>query len=312
MNLGRPRLAAILDQVGSDRLVALGGGRVIDSVAVLPFEDLTGSQELTSFSASIADVLTDKLSQLPQLRVVSRSSSSRFKPGEYDISSAAEQLGVRTIVMGKITRSGDDVFVRVEILDAVDDRHLAGFMFQRPLAGISALQGEIAHAAARQLQLELTDEQQKRLSLSETEDQLLQERLTLKQLEQSIETLAEKKQYYRYKGMMPNDKERIHFLRLPIEAREGWATHRGYNAEEEGYSDEIAEVIENNDVAMGMSHKAVVESWGDPDAVEVAGNPIYGNQRWRYSRYISSNDGYQKVEKILYFESGRLVGWETY
>ena len=148
--------------------------------------------------------------------------------------------------------------------------------------------------------------------LSETEGQLLQERLTLKQLEQSIETLAEKKQYYRYKGVMENDKERIHFLRLPIEAREGWATHRGYNAEEEGYSDEIAEVIENNDVAMGMSHKAVVESWGDPDAVEVAGNPIYGNQRWRYSRYISSNDGYQKVEKILYFESGRLVGWETY
>lgn len=146
------------------------GGRVIDSVAVLPFEDLTSSPELTSFSASIADVLTDKLSQLPQLRVVSRSSSSRFKPGEYDISSAAEQLGVRAIVMGKITRSGDDVFVRVEIVEAVDDRHLAGFMFQRPLSDISALQSEIAHAAAKQLQLGLTDEQQNRLSLIETED----------------------------------------------------------------------------------------------------------------------------------------------
>ncbi len=148
-----------------------GGTRGIDSVAVLPFEDLTGSSEISNFSGSIADVITDRLSQLPQLRVVSRSSTARFKPGEYELSSAADQLGVRALVTGKITRSGDDVLVRVEIVDAVEDRHLAGIQFQRPLSGISLLQSEIAHSAARQLQLKLTDEQQKRLSLSETEDQ---------------------------------------------------------------------------------------------------------------------------------------------
>jgi hypothetical protein len=71
-------------------------------------------------------------------------------------------------------------------------------------------------------------------------------------------------------------------------------------------------LIEKNDVSVGMSQKAVTESWGDPDLVEVAGDPIYGNERWRYSRYISSNDGYNKQVRVIYFESGRVVGWETH
>lgn len=148
--------------------------------------------------------------------------------------------------------------------------------------------------------------------LSEAERQALEARLALHRLELQLQTDREKRQYYRYKGLMLNDQERIYFLRLPtVEARERWATGRGYNAEEDGYSDQIAEMIEKNDVTVGMSQKAVIESWGDPDIVEVAGNPIYGNERWRYSRYISSNEGYQKVDRYLYFEAGRLVGWET-
>ena len=160
----------VLISIGVYLALFAKGGRAIDSVAVLPFEDLTGSPELASFSGSIADVVTDQLSQLPQLRVVSRSSTSRFKPGEYDILSAADRLGVRAIVTGKITRSGDDIFVRMEIVDAVENHHLAGMTFRRPLSAISSMQSEIAHAAAKQLQLKLTDQQQQRLSSYETEN----------------------------------------------------------------------------------------------------------------------------------------------
>ena len=52
--------------------------------------------------------------------------------------------------------------------------------------------------------------------------------------------------------------------------------------------------IEEKDIALGMSSAAVKESWGDPDIVEVAGDTVYGYERWRYQRIVSGNDGYQK------------------
>ncbi len=148
--------------------------------------------------------------------------------------------------------------------------------------------------------------------LNEVEARALEERISLNRMETRLETDREKKQYYRYKGLMLNDQERAQFLKIPtVEARERWAANRGYNQSEDGHSDQIAALIEKNDVTVGMSQKAVIESWGDPDLVEVAGNAVYGNERWRYSKYVSSNEGYQKVDKFLYFEAGRLVGWET-
>jgi hypothetical protein len=131
-------------------------------------------------------------------------------------------------------------------------------------------------------------------------------------MESKLSTDRDKRQYYRIKGLMLDDKERAYYLALPTaEARERWAANRGFNAEQEGHSDETAALIEKNDVAVGMSQKAVLEAWGDPDIVEVAGNDVYCNERWRYSKYVSSNEGYQKVDKYLYFEACRLVGWET-
>lgn len=149
-------------------------------------------------------------------------------------------------------------------------------------------------------------------ALSDLEAKALENRLRLNQLESRLQTDREKRQYYQYKGAMLNDQERIQFLSLPTgEARERWATNRQLNNESEGHSEKIANLIEKNDVAIGMTPKAVIESWGDPDVVEVAGNKIYGNERWRYARYVPSNEGYQKQDRILYFEAGRLAGWET-
>lgn len=150
-------------------------------------------------------------------------------------------------------------------------------------------------------------------SLNENERGALETRLQLRRLESKLESQREKRQYYQVKGLMRNDQERMAFLRLPsIEARERWSRNRGLVANEEVHSDETAATIEKNDVSLGMSQRAVTESWGDPDLVEVAGNPVYGNERWRYSRYISSSDGYQKENRIIYFEAGRVVGWETH
>ena len=147
--------------------------------------------------------------------------------------------------------------------------------------------------------------------LSDEERSSVENRVRLKRMEARLTTKREKKQYYDVRSALNSDRERIYFLSLPTyEARERWAQQRGIGGGEEVYSDQVAKTIEANDIALGMSQKAVMQSWGDPDAVEVAGNPLYGYERWKYNRYISGNEGYQKELRIVYFEGGRVVGWE--
>ncbi len=148
-------------------------------------------------------------------------------------------------------------------------------------------------------------------SLSPEERGGLEQRIRLKRLEGQIATKREKKQYYQIRSLLKNDRERMYFLSLPtFEARERWAANRGLSQKDETYSEDVAKAIESNDISLGMSQKAVMESWGDPDAVEVAGNQIYGYERWKYNRYVSGNEGYNKEMRIVYFEGGRVVGWE--
>jgi hypothetical protein len=136
-------------------------------------------------------------------------------------------------------------------------------------------------------------------------------RMRLKKAEARLSTKREKRQYYGLRSSFKNDGERLYFLSLPtVEARERWANARGLGSQDEKRTDAVAEAIEANDIALGMSEKSVLQSWGDPDAVEVAGNPIYGHERWKYNRYVSGDDGYKKELRVVYFEGGRVVGWE--
>jgi hypothetical protein len=148
--------------------------------------------------------------------------------------------------------------------------------------------------------------------LTDGERQSVENRIRLKKAEARLETRREKKQYYGLRSALRSDRERLYFLSLPtVEARERWAAARGLTGEaEDSRTEAIAKTIEAKDIALGMSQKAVTESWGDPDAVEVAGDPLYGYERWKYNRYVSGSDGYQKEMRVVYFEGGRVVGWE--
>jgi hypothetical protein len=147
--------------------------------------------------------------------------------------------------------------------------------------------------------------------ITDEERLALETRIRLKRAETKLETKREKKQYYGLRTALKSDRERLYFLSLPTyEAKERWAATRGLGAQDDTRSDEVSKTIEANDIALGMSQKAVMESWGDPDAVETAGNPLYGFERWKYNRYVSGNEGYQKEMRIVYFEGGRVVGWE--
>ncbi len=149
-------------------------------------------------------------------------------------------------------------------------------------------------------------------ALSDAESAQLEDRLRLHRMESKLVSQRDRKQYYSIRWTLKNDRERMGFLSLPdYETKQRWLTNRGLLKQDESYPDAVAKAIESNDIALGMSQKGVRESWGDPDLVESAGDPMYGFERWNYHRFVAGAEGYQKELRIVYFEGGRVVGWET-
>ncbi|MBK9293160.1 MAG: hypothetical protein IPM57_01755 [Oligoflexia bacterium] len=148
--------------------------------------------------------------------------------------------------------------------------------------------------------------------LTEEEEQAVTKRLKLKKLEATL-TEKEKKQYYGLKPYIENDDERISFLSLPtVESRERFAVQKGFFYKTKKLTPEVKQAIENGDIVVGMTREAVSDSWGDPEAVEVAGNRQFGNEKWTYIEYLTTSEGYQKEERVVIFEGGKVVGWRRY
>ncbi len=142
----------------------------INSIAVLPFENLSGDPDLTFVSDGISDGVIDRLSELPQLKVISRNSSFKFRDTRPDLRSVAFQLGVRAILTGSVSRIGEDLVVRYDLVDASNDRQITGGQIRQKIGTALLIQNEIARAASEQLRLKLTDSQSKRLSVPGTEN----------------------------------------------------------------------------------------------------------------------------------------------
>lgn len=148
--------------------------------------------------------------------------------------------------------------------------------------------------------------------LSDAQAQAIQNRVKLNQLEKNLDNDADRKHYYSLKPYFKSDLERIYFLRLPNrESRERWAQSKGVTTDEKVFDPTTNYLIESGDIGKSMSKNAVRQSWGDPDFIDVAGDPMYGNERWRYNKLVSTEDGYKSETRIIYFESGRVIGWET-
>lgn len=146
--------------------------------------------------------------------------------------------------------------------------------------------------------------------LSDLHQQILDNRIELKKLEEELDTETAKQQYYEYKAYMNSDRQRIQFLELPtVEQREAMAIQLGLPQKAKQKSAYEEDAIIENDIFIGMTRKAVRESWGEPEVVEVAGNPLYGNERWKYSTYVATAEGFLEEERVIYFEGGRIVGW---
>jgi len=136
----------------------------INSIAVLPFSNAADDPNTEYLSDGITEGIIDRLSALPNLKVISRTSAFRYKQRDIDPQKVAKDLGVEALVTGRLVQRGEDVSVSAELVDAREDKHLWGEQYKRKLADISAVQQEIATAVSGNLRAGLTREDKSRLN----------------------------------------------------------------------------------------------------------------------------------------------------
>src|SRR6185503_7150782 len=98
----------------------------IQSIAVLPFENASGNAELEYLSDGVSENVIDSLSELPQLKVIARSSSFRYRGPNLDLKQIADSLGVHALVTGRVVKRGDGYVIRVDVTDARENKQLWG------------------------------------------------------------------------------------------------------------------------------------------------------------------------------------------
>jgi TolB-like protein len=125
------------------------------SVAVLPFENLSGDPSKTYFSDGIADQLINELSRMPPLRVAARTSSFSFRNKSADAKTIGRALNVRNLLEGSVREDGKRVRIAAELVDATNGFQVWSDTYDRDLTGILALQDDIASAIAGALRKRL-------------------------------------------------------------------------------------------------------------------------------------------------------------
>lgn len=147
--------------------------------------------------------------------------------------------------------------------------------------------------------------------LTDTERKDVMNRRRLRQLERGLDSPRERVNYSKVLPLFANDQEKIDYLSInSLEGRQTWVNRNKLWNRDKSTPDMMA-AAESKDIAVGMTQELVKKSWGEPNQVETSGNPIYKNERWKYIREIPSLSGYKRERRYVYFEGGRVVGWET-
>jgi adenylate cyclase len=121
------------------------------SIAVLPFVDVSESQDQEYFSDGLAEELIDHLTHSPELKVIARTSSFQFKAGNADVRAIAHQLGVAHVLEGSVRKSGQQLRVTAQLIRASDGAHLWSQTYDRNLGDIFKVQDEIGEQVSQAL-----------------------------------------------------------------------------------------------------------------------------------------------------------------
>ena len=140
------------------------------SIAVLPFENLSRDPDNAYFADGIQDEILTRLSKIADLKVISRTSTQRYKSAPENLREIASQLGVAHILEGSVQKSGDAVRVNVQLIKAANDSHLWADTFDRKLTDIFSVESEVAKAIADQLRAKLTGQEEQVIAAKPTDN----------------------------------------------------------------------------------------------------------------------------------------------
>jgi serine/threonine-protein kinase len=182
VSLARRHKKALLATLGAVVLVAGGlywglvrspappKADVIDSVAVLPFENVGGDPDSEYLSDGVAESLINKLSQLPNLRVIARSTTFRFRGSDVEAQQVGRDLGVGAVLTGRVSPRGDALVISAELLDVAEGTQLWGERYNTRMGDIFAVEEDIAGEISRGLRLKLAPPEETLLAKRHTEN----------------------------------------------------------------------------------------------------------------------------------------------
>jgi adenylate cyclase len=140
------------------------------SIAVLPFDNQNRDPDTDYLSDGIPESIINSLSQLPNLKVMSRNSVFHYKGKNTDAPAVAKELKVQTVLTGRMTQRGDGLSISVELINAQDNSQIWGQQYNRKLADVFAMQEEIAKEISEKLRLKLTGAERQQLAKQPTQN----------------------------------------------------------------------------------------------------------------------------------------------
>ena len=144
--------------------------RIIDSIAVLPFENTAGDPEHEYLSDGITGSLINILATIPKLRVMAQSTVFRYKGRNLDPQATGRELNVRAVLTGRVMQSGGSLRIGAELVDVATGTQLWGAQYDRKPGDIFVVQDEISNEISEKLRLQLTRKEKKRLCRHHTEN----------------------------------------------------------------------------------------------------------------------------------------------
>ena len=136
----------------------------------MPFENLSDDKNAAYFADGIQDEILTKLASIADLKVISRTSTARYKSKPEDLKTVSQQLGVANVLEGSVQRAADKVRVNVQLIDARADSHLWAKTYDRDMKDVFAIQSEVAQEIADSLQAKLSPAEANTLATAPTKD----------------------------------------------------------------------------------------------------------------------------------------------
>jgi TolB-like protein/Tfp pilus assembly protein PilF len=141
------------------------------SIAVLPFENLSNDKDNAYFVAGMQDLILTKLADIGDLKVISRTSTEKYKSRPDNLKQVGAELGVATILEGSVQKAGKQVLINVQLIDTRTDSHIWAQSYQRTLDNIFGVEGDVAQQIAAALKTKLSGTEAASLAAVPTHNQ---------------------------------------------------------------------------------------------------------------------------------------------